>query len=268
MSPHLYLSRFSQFLISAAIFIFIATLALFFSWLHDRSRLHAIAASVIPRSGRVEDQLSRLTAWVHRNRGFEKNRSYFLWKPLEATPIQVLNSGGDCEDKSKLLSSLVEESGIPATMAMIYHCDGACRPVHTVALAKTRSGWTPLDAVYNITFRQPNGEAMPVEALMRQPRLLHDRLDELASLRGQGDKITRYKRDLETYTHLTTLNWDKNSLTRTLASLIRAGGGDPRLTPRPLFLDDPKQFLSIAGFGLAALILLTGLALGRLTRPA
>lgn len=264
MNTHLVLLRLSQCLIAFAAFAFVATLLLFASWLNDRSRLHAIATTVAARSLPLEDQLTRLTAWVYQNKGFAKNKNYFLWKRLDATPIQVLKGGGDCEDKSKLLSALVEELGIPATMAMLYHCDGGCRPVHTVALAKTGNGWTPLDAVYNITFRRGDGKAIPVEQMIRQPQVLDARLDQLANQRGSHDKITRYKRDLETYTHLTTVNWDKNDATRTVASIIQTFGGNPRLTPRPLFLDDPKQFFSIVGLSLTALLLLAALALDRL----
>lgn len=264
MNCHPLLLRLSQLFTASGALIFLATLLLFSSWLSERSQLHDIAKSIAARSARVEDQLSQLTAWVYQNKGFAKNTGYFLWKRLEATPLQVLRHGGDCEDKSKLLSTLAQELGIPSTMAMLYHCEGDCRPVHTVALAKTQSGWTPLDAVYNITFRNPDGTPVPVQQMMRQPDILTARLDELADERGPFDKVTRYKRDLETYTHLTTLNWEKNSLTRTVASTIRFFGGNPRLTPRPLFLDDPKQFFSIAGFGLTAILLIAGVILGRI----
>lgn len=263
MNIHLLLLRLSQFFITASAILFISTLLLFSSWLGERSRLHSIATSIAARSGRLEDQLAQLTAWVYQNKGFKKNTDYFLWKKLDATPLQVLRKGGDCEDKSKLLSALVQELGVPATMAMLYHCDRGCRPVHTVTLAKTQNGWTPLDAVYNITFRHNDGRAVPVDRLMRQPQLLNARLDQLADLRGRFDKITRYKRHLETYTHLTTVNWNKNGITRSVADLIRILGGDPRLTPRPLYLDDPKQFFSIVGFGLTALLLLAAFLLDR-----
>lgn len=256
MLIHSLLLRLYQFFIALAAFALVSSLLLFSSWLGERSLLHSIATSIAARSARPEDQLSRLTAWVYRNKGFEKNPGYFLWKRLDATPKQVLQRGGDCEDKSKLLSALVQELGIPSTMAMLYHCDGNCQPVHTVTLARTQSGWTPLDAVYNITFRNREGKAIPVQQLMHQPHILNARLDQLESVRGPFDKIARYKRGLETYSHLTTINWDKNAATRTAATLIRALGGDPRLTPRPLFLDDPKQFFSILGFGLTAFLLI------------
>lgn len=264
MLTHLILLRLYHFFIASAAFILLSSLLLFSSWLGERSRLHAIATSIASRAGRVEDQLSRLTAWVYQNKGFEKNPGYFLWKRLDATPTQVLQRGGDCEDKSKLLSALVQELGIPSTMAMLYHCAGDCQPVHTVTLAKTQSGWTPLDAVYNITFRTSDGKAVPVQQMMRQPHILNARLDQLQSQRGPFDKITRYKRGLETYSHLTTINWEKNAATRTVAALIRSLGGDPRLTPRPLFLDDPKQFFSILGFGLTALLLLAAFVVDRI----
>lgn len=48
---------------------------------------------------------------------------------------------------------------------------------------------------------------------------------------------------------MTTVNWDKNALTRGAAVLIRAAGGEPWSTPRPFLFDDPKLFFTLFGFG-------------------
>ena len=243
-----------------------ATGGMFISWQKDRSRLGEIAHSVESRSGDLRETLTNLTQWVYSNQGFEKNRRYFLWKRLEATPMQVVEGGGDCEDKSKLLTALLRELSIPATMAMLYHCDAQCEPVHTVVLARTPDGWTPLDSVYNITFPDRDGRFLPVQRLMAQPEILNTRLDQLAAERGPADKINRYKRNLETYTHLTTFNWDKNGLTRAVASAIRAMGGDPRVTPRPMLIEDSKEFFTIAGLGLTVLLLGAAVLVGWVRR--
>lgn len=243
-----------------------ATGGMFISWQKDRSRLGEIAHSVESRSGDLRETLTNLTQWVYSNQGFEKNRRYFLWKRLEATPMQVVEGGGDCEDKSKLLTALLRELSIPATMAMLYHCDAQCEPVHTVVLARTPDGWTPLDSVYNITFPDRDGRFLPVQRLMAQPEILNTRLDQLAAERGPADKINRYKRNLETYTHLTTFNWDKNGLTRAVASAIRAMGGDPRVTPRPMLLEDSKEFFTIAGLDLTVLLLGAAVLVGWVRR--
>lgn len=253
-------------LLFLAFLAFAASAVLFVSWQRDRARLSEIAHAVQSGSGDLNETLTRLTQWVYSNQGFEKNRQYFLWKRLEATPIQVVEGGGDCEDKSKLLAALLRELSIPSTMAMLYHCTEQCAPVHTIVLARTSDGWTPLDAVYNITFPSGEGGFIPVERMMAQPEILNARLDQLAMERGAADKINHYKREYETYTHLTTFNWDKNALTKAAASIIRATGGTPRVTPRPMFLEDAKEFFTVASLGLTTLLLCAAVLVAWLRR--
>jgi hypothetical protein len=42
-----------------------------------------------------------LNAFVHRRGGFASNESYYVLKSLRATPLQVLDRGGDCSDKTE-----------------------------------------------------------------------------------------------------------------------------------------------------------------------
>jgi len=265
-----FLSRGLILLLALAALAMTATAVLFASWMADRARLRTTAQTIASRSTGPQDLLADMTAWVYANQGFAKNRNYFIWKALDATPIHVLESGGDCEDKSKLLATMLREVGVSSTLAMLYDCRGDCRPVHTVVLAETDNGWTPLDAVYNITFPGPEGRLLPVEALRADPSILNARLDQLMRLRGSEDKIARYKRKLETYSDVTTVNWNKNGATKAVASLIEANGGEPELTPRPLFLDDPKQFFVVAGLclviGFAFLAMLFSLLVDRGSR--
>jgi hypothetical protein len=218
------------------------------SWHVDRVRLRSVASAVAGPARNEVERLTRLTAWVYRNQGFEKNRRYHLWPKLGATPVQVLEQGGDCEDKSKLLVTLLRELGVKSSLAMLSPC-AQCRPTHTVALAETGAGWTLADSVYNITFPDGRGGFHPIETLRAKSALLEQRLAELRTARGLTDKINRYNRDTDHYAHLTTINWDKNALTRGVAGMIRAAGAEPWSVSRPLFLDYPKQLFALLGFG-------------------
>jgi hypothetical protein len=217
------------------------------SWRADSARLRRVAVAVTaPTRGEVE-RLTRLTDWVYHNQGFAKNRHYHLWRKLGATPVQVLEHGGDCEDKSKLLVALLRELDVRSSLAMLSPCE-PCRPTHTVALVETRTGWTLADPVYNITFPDPRGGFRTAGMLRVERALLENRLAELRAARGRADKINRYKRDAEHYAHLSTINWDKNALTRGAAVLVRTAGAEPWSAVRPLFLDDPKQLFALLGF--------------------
>lgn len=230
----------------------IFSLVMLFSWLDDRERLAEIARTVAPAGLPAGQKADRLTAWVYANQGFAKNPRYLIWHKLEATPIDVLKHGGDCEDKSKLLIAMLDTVGVQGTMAMQYPCRG-CDPVHTVVLADIGGRLAAYDPVYNISFPDGAGGYHDVRSLRARPALMNQRLDELIRLRGEADKIARYGRKDHTYSYITTANWNnKNGLTRAVAGGIDMLGSEPALTPRPFFLDNPKEFFVIAG-ALAAL---------------
>lgn len=220
------------------------------SWHEDETRLAAIARAVAPEELTDGKKAERLNAWVYANQGFAKNPRRFIWSKLDATPIDVLEHGGDCEDKSKLLIAMLETVGIDGSMAMQYPCRG-CDPVHTVVLADIGDRWSAYDPVYNLSFPDARGGYHDIRSLRARPEIMHARLDQLIATRGAGDKIAKYSRPDHTYTHITTVNWDKNGATRAVASLLPLFGLEPALTPRPFFLDNPKQFFAIAGFSVA-----------------
>ena len=218
------------------------------SWQVERARLRRVAEAVAgPALGEVE-RLTRLTGWVYRNQGYKRNRSYHLWRKLGATPTSVLEHGGSCQDKSKLLLVLLRELDVPSSLAMLYQCQG-CKSRHTVVIAETRYGWTIADPAFNITFPDGRGGLHTIEELRAGRTILERRLAELRAERGSADPINDYKRAVDHHALMTTVNWDKNALTRGAAGLIRAAGGEPWSTPRPVFLDDPKLFFTLFGFG-------------------
>jgi hypothetical protein len=236
------------------------------SWQVDRARLRIVAAAVAGPARDEAERLTRLTEWVYHNQGFARNRRYHLWRKLGATPIYVLEHGGNCRDKTKLLVALLSELDVASSLAMLYPCK-QCRPRHTVVFVATRNGWTLVDPVFNITFPDRRGGFHTIEALRAERALLERRLAELRAARGPADKINRYKRATDHYAHMTTINWDKNALTWGVAAMIRAAGAEPWSTSRPLFLDDPKQFFTLFGFGGALGFCLLALLLRPRCRP-
>ena len=255
-------SLLSRALLAIAGLMLVFSVVVGLSWARDRQRLRAAAVEATASARSDGDRLTALLHWVYANQGFAKNRHYFLWKPLEATPVQVLEHGGDCEDKSKLFATMLRELGVPSTLAILYPCAG-CAPSHVVTLVRTPSGDTPMDAVYDVSFPDGRGGFLDVAALKRDPSLLPRRLDALVAARGADDKVALYKRGTEGYSFTTTLNWDKNAATRAVAGLIRATGREPWRTARPLVLDDPKQFFAALGLAAALGLGLAGLLLRR-----
>ncbi len=222
----------------------------------DRQVLRQIAEEVTKGLDSPGDNVSALNNWVYGNQGFAKNRHHFVLARLGPTPMQVLEYGGDCADKSRLLSAMLETIGLRSSLAMLYPCP-ECAPVHTVVVADLGSTKTLADPVFNITFPRPGGGYFSVDELIQDPWLLSDRLRVLRAERGPGDKIVFYREFNHRFDYLTTINWKASGLTLAVGWVVRALGGDPREVFRPMWLENPKRALTYA----ALVVALVGFAM-------
>lgn len=235
----MYLTR---VLASVSLLAFLCAVFLFVSIKQDERILdQAIAGQITarPNSGNLVEELNQ---WVYRNKGFAKNRQYFIFRQLGPTPVQVLQSGGDCSDKSRLLAALLRRFGMDSTLVMLHGCEG-CEATHTVVEARYEAGRMAADPVFNLVFPAANGKFYGVQELREDPSKLLARLHELETQRGPADKIARYKAPTESYSWPKTINWDKNTVLQRVAGAIMPAGIDPYLVMRPHFLEDPKLLL-------------------------
>lgn len=218
----------------------------------DRQVLRQIAERVTKGSESPGASVSALNNWVYGNQGFAKNRHHFGLARLGPTPMQVLEHGGDCADKSRLLSAMLETIGVRSSLAMLYPCP-ECAPVHTVVVADLGLSKTLVDPVFNISFPRPDGGYFSVKELVEDPWLLSDRLRVLRAERGPSDKIVYYRESNHRFDYLTTINWQASGLTRVAARGVRALGGEPRHVFRPMWLENPKRALTYAALVMALL---------------
>ena len=242
----------SSFLTQFTVFLIFATgviAALFsLSRFYDNRHLKKLARSACAGAKTDAERIIALTEWVYANQGFAKNRNYFLLKALGPTPMDVLRHGGDCADKSRLLSAMLKRLGIPSTLAMLYPCPD-CAPVHTVVEAQSETGWMVVDPVFNLWFSgRPNEyyshRYLGLEELRFARDLVDARLRYLRQYRGPTDKINHYDADTTCYTHAKTINWDKNRLLFITAKIINNFRIDPYLMRRPYIMEDPKLALA------------------------
>src|SRR5438105_2584051 len=101
------------------------------SWVNDNAVLREKAIAVTAGLTTASAKISVVNHWVYRNQGFAKNDRFFLVPALGPTPNQVLQSGGDCGDKSRLVSAMLWQLGINSGLAQIFPCQG-CNPIHAV----------------------------------------------------------------------------------------------------------------------------------------
>ena len=198
-----------------------------------------------------------MNQFVYNNQGFAKNDRYFLLSRLGPTPIQVLELGGDCADKSRLLSALLNAIAIDSTLAMLYACE-TCPAVHTVVEARYSGDSVAVDPVYGVDFPAPDGGFLGIRELSADHGLVVDRIEELRELRGPLDKINGYDYDTHSYRVVRTVNWTKNWMTRAVGGFLGLIGHDPFLVRRPQLLEDPKLILFLTGLLASAALLFVG----------
>jgi hypothetical protein len=236
---------FNTFLCLALIF-FVVGLLTYVSYKKDMLLLKSIFhAHISPQYSPTF--VESATHWVYQNQGFKKNDGFFLLPYLGPTPLQVIEKGGDCADKSRLLMALLESVGIDSSLVMLYGADGKIA-THTVLEVRNAQLKAIADPVFDIVFPKSNNGYYGLQELRKNPELLPSRLDELVQLRGNYSKIAFYNRATETYQFATTLNWNKNALLRFIASSLEKMGIEANTVRRPHFLDDPKYFLSVVFF--------------------
>jgi hypothetical protein len=168
--------------------------------------------------------------------------------------VQVLEGGGDCADKSRLLWAALRANGIPATMVMLFHPETNA-PTHTVVEARIGPNQYMLaDPAYNLVFPTPEGTFYDILDLRANPSVLDQRLNELLADPG-GRELRAYRRDICSYSQASSINWNRNTLTRTAHSLFKLLlGQEVYRLPRPVILEEPKLAVASLTFGLAVIV--------------
>jgi hypothetical protein len=214
----------------------------------DCARLRAMAQLVVAGAESPADRVIALLHWVFANKSTKENPRYFLFPRLRATPRQVLETGGDCADKSRLLSAMLREVGIPASMAMCFD-PRTGHSTHTIVVAVIAPGTDMVvDPVYDIFFPRPEQRGYyGLLDLRRDATILPHRLDTLCAERPRSHPIHYYNRVSAVYLHASCMNWEKNGLTRILRDFLVRNDDDALYTiARPIVLEEPKLLVSLA----------------------
>lgn len=215
---------------------------LFFGWQYDNSVIRRQATEITANLTTDSARIHAINDWVYHNQGFGKNNAYFVVSALGPTPIQVLEQGGDCADKSRLVAAMLNELGIEAGLVMIAPCLH-CGFIHTVVEARYESGRMVVDPIWNVDYPTSDGKFLGVRDLAWTTRG-QQRVLDLQRQRGATDKIAAMPATEAKFEYATAINWDKNTLTRTLAQAMRLLGYRPETMFRPRLLEDPKLALS------------------------
>ena len=216
----------------------------------DRVRLRTVAVQVTSRSDTQAQKVLSLLHWVHERGARTNNSSYFVLRRMRATPLQVLDGGGDCADKSRLLTALLREVGIPATMAMCFDARTG-RPAHTFVEARIGGDTCmAVDPAYDLYFPRPGSTGYyDLLDLRRDSGILTRRIDQLCTESSQACEVFRYYAGPSAeYNNASSINWNKNAFARLLHDCLRWPLGDAvyRLQ-RPTVLEEPRLFVAVLG---------------------
>lgn len=203
----------------------------------DRVLEHAIAIDpALPPSEKVIQAVNFLETRVKKrlttDRSFLPGLSF-----LRPTPRQVLEAGGDCADRSRLLIALLQREGVSASKVALH--DDAGQPQHAVVEVAIEDADRAMvvDALFGMYFPKPDGGYYSVWDIKADERILHERIRALSPSQPQ---LREYPLDLYTYEAPRTINWNKSLPMRTLHRVLSAAIGDAvdRL-PRPGIVAEP-----------------------------
>lgn len=217
----------------------------------DQQMFREVIAANIEAPRETGAFVEELNSWVYNKEGFAQCQARYVWDPLGATPAQIFAEGGDCADKSRLLSAMLESVGISSTLVMLQPCR-ECAPTHTIVNAYLDGDRIAADPVYDLVFPDPGGGYYGVAEVRDEPDILQRRLAELQHLRGPDDKINFHDPDEMKYGFPKTVNWDRDPVFRTAGAALATVTDEPFLVRRPHLLEDPKLILMWASLGLAA----------------
>jgi hypothetical protein len=236
--------RFGRYLKTILIALpFASALGVFADWQHDNALLRQQAVQVTTNLNTPSERIRAINDWVYQNKGFAKNNHHFIVSALGPTPFQVLEYGGDCSDKSRLVAAMLTELDVEAGLVMLSPCPN-CGFIHTVVEAQYEGGRMVVDPIWHVDYPTGDGRFLGVRDLAGTNRG-RERVAELQRERGASDKIAGMPATEATFDYAVAMNWDKNIATRAVAAALHRLGYTPEQMFRPRFIEDPKLGLSV-----------------------
>ena len=227
--------------------------------------LNQIASPSLPPSEQVKEVVLSF-----QDKPDDENDSYFLWPAfrfLRPTPWQVLERGGDCADRSRLVVALLHLRGIHASKWALYNAQGESK--HAAVQADVESGKMAVDPLFGLWFPKPQGGYYAIRELRQDPRILSQRVDELLA-KGQqpgAGRLEFYPKDQYVYTQARTINWNKSGSMRfayrALHGILGEGVDELR---RPGFAEEPPLMVIYGAAGMEFVLVLAWFMMVRLRR--
>src|SRR5256885_4103669 len=189
------------------------------------------------------------------------NESYFLFpffSFLRPTPLQVVERGGDCADRSRLVIALLHLHGISASKWALYNARG--ESLHAVVQADVESGKMVVDPLFGMWFPKSAGGYYAIRELKQEPQILSRRISELRTqgLDPGADRLATYRLDDYVYANARTINWNKSTPMKYTYRLLHIVMGDKAdELRRPAFVEEPPLMVIYGTLGLDLFLVTT-----------
>ena len=234
----------------------LCAIGLFFSRQQDETVVRQRAVLITENLNTDSSRIRAVNDWVHHNQGSAKNNRYFIVPAFGPTSIQVMEQGGDCSDKSRLVAALLNSLGIDAGLVMISPCPH-CEFIHTVVEAEYENGRMVVDPTWDVDYPTGEGRFLGVRELAGTDRG-RERVIELQRQRPINDTIARMPTNEATFDYAVAMNWDRDIVTRTVRAILKLSGYSTEAIFRPRILEEPKLLLICLLIGITTACVLAG----------
>ena len=243
--------RSRHFIVAAMVCLFGLQCFSIVHYFNEERYLSNLIDSIAPRSLPPSVQAMKVVESL-RTLPVIENSSYFLFpifSVLRPMPRQVMEQGGDCGDRSRLVIRMLHLRGIQASKWAIYTKE--MKSVHAVVELESETGKMVADPLFGLWFPRSDRGYYGIRELRQSPNILSDRIQSLVAQgkRPGASDLRKYPLDDYSYEYAKTINWEKWVGMWVLYKMLRVimGVGIDDLQ-RPAFVEAPQlMVVMIAG---------------------
>jgi hypothetical protein len=218
-------------------------------YLNEEKYLSGLIVRIAPRSLPPSEQAIKVVESlkdlpVKDFSAMQQDTPYFLlpiFSFLRPMPRQVMEQGGDCADRSRLVIRMLRLHGIDASKWALYTRE--MKSVHAVVELEAETGKMVADPDFGLWFPRLNGGYYSIRELQQSPKILRDRIQSLVEQgkRPGASDLRKYPLDDYSYEYAKTINWEKWvvmwPLYKALSVIVGPSLDDLR---RPAFVEAPQ----------------------------
>jgi hypothetical protein len=255
--------------------LFVLQCICFIDYLNEEKYLQDLMDRVAPRSLPPSEQAIKVVESlkilpVKDFSALQHDNRYFLlpiFSFLRPMPRQVMEQGGDCADRSRLVIRMLRLHGIGASKWALYTKE--MKSVHAVVELEAEAGKMVADPLYGLWFPRPDGGYYDIKELRQSPSILQGRIQTLLpeGVRSGFSNLKSYPIDEYTYQYAKSINWEKWAVTWPLykALSIIMGPSIDNLQ-RPAFVEAPQLMVVIMAAVLQGCLLAFHMLVARVRR--